>query len=381
MIQVGINGFGRIGKLLFIQLLERKYINVAAINCPDFDTKYIETYLKYDSVHKYPTVWNFEIVNDNNFKINNKNVYVFRERDASKLNWRAFNVEYIFDATGVYLTSEKCRSHNVDYVIMTAPPKDKTPIFVYNVNEQKYCGQNIISNASCTTNSLTPVLKFLDDKYKIKNANFTTIHATTASQSTVDIKNSNNRTHRSILNNIIPHSTGASSSIFELIPSLENKVFGTSLRVPVSNVSLVDLNVELEDNTSLEQIMKDFDVCPYIEVNKQNLVSCDFLTTTCPSIIDKKASMSLGNNRFKLMIWYDNEWSYCAQLIRLLEYMYKFNSGKHLSCEACCGHGIIKQQFVVCRMCEGKSCLSCQYTGFEVKPYETCKKCDGLGSC
>jgi glyceraldehyde 3-phosphate dehydrogenase len=326
MFSVGINGFGRIGKLIFIQLLNNKNCKVVAINAPSLSIKYMETYLKYDSVHKYNTDWNIKIIDHNNFEINGNIIHIFRNRNAKELDWKALNINYVIDATGSYLTTEKCKEHNVDYVIQCSPPKDNTPLFVYKVNHNKYNGENIVSNASCTTNCITPVLKFLDDKYKINNANFTTIHSTTASQSTVDTVNSNNRTHRSILNNIIPHSTGASSSIFELIPSLKDKVYGTSLRVPVSNVSLVDLNVELEENTTLENIMKEIEEDDFIQINSLNLVSSDFVSTKCPSIVDKNASMHLGGNRFKIMIWYDNEWSYSAQVIKLVEYMYKFNS-------------------------------------------------------
>jgi len=326
MLDIGINGFGRIGKIIFLQLLEHKFINVCAINAPNIDIKYMETYLKYDSVHKYNTTdWNFKIIDNNHFQIKNKLITVLKNRNAKELNWKSLNINYVIDATGAYLTTEKCKDHNVDYVIMCAPPKDKSPLFVYKVNDQLYSGEKIVSNASCTTNCITPVLKFLNDKYTINNANFTTIHSTTASQTTVDIVNSNNRTHRSILNNIIPHSTGASSSIFELIPSLTNKIYGTSLRVPVSNVSLVDLNVELKENTTFEQLINDFQENDFIQVNSLNLVSTDFVTTTCPSIIDKKASMHLGDNRYKIMIWYDNEWSYSAQVIKLVEVMFKFN--------------------------------------------------------
>ena len=336
MISVGINGFGRIGKSIFIQLIQ--LINeckcIKAINAPNFDIKHIETYLKYDSVHKYDTNFTIEIIDNENFKINNNIIHVFKNRDAKQLDWKVYGITYVIDATGSYLTTDKCNDHNVDYVIMCAPPKDNTPLFVYNVNHEKYNGEKIVSNASCTTNCITPVLKFLDEKYGIINGNFTTIHSTTASQTTVDILNSNNRTHRSILNNIIPHSTGASGAISELIPTLTDKIFGTSLRVPVSNVSIVDLNVELERDISFSDLMEDFENDDFIQVNNKNLVSCDFMTTTMPSIIDKKASMQLGMgkgndngkcNRFKLMIWYDNEWSYSAQVIRLLEVMIKKN--------------------------------------------------------
>ena len=330
MTNIGINGFGRIGKSLFIQLLDNPNIKVAAINAPSFDIKYIETYLKYDSVHKYKNDWSIKVIDSNSFMINNLIVYMFANRDAKQLDWKRFGIDYVIDATGSYLTTDKTKDHNVPYVIMCAPPKDKTPLFVYKVNHQKYNGEHIVSNASCTTNCITPVLKFLDDKYGIKNANFTTIHAATGSQSTVDVLNSNNRTHRSIFNNIIPHTTGATSSISELIPSLTDKVFGTSLRVPVSNVSLVDLNVELVNDVSLDDIFAELSSDDFIKIINLNLVSCDFMTTTCPSIIDKRASMHLGENRFKIMIWYDNEWSYSAQVIKLLEHMISHNTPKFI---------------------------------------------------
>ena len=342
MISIGINGFGRIGKCVFIQLInllsESKQTNenkiiITAINAPGFDIKHMETYLKYDSVHKYNHVWKIEMIDSENFSINGIIIHVFQNRDAKQLDWKKYGINYVIDATGSYLTTAKTKDHNVDYVILCAPPKDKTPLFVYKVNDEKYNGENIVSNASCTTNCITPVLKFLDDKYGIKNGNFTTIHSTTASQTTVDILNSSNRTHRSILNNIIPHSTGASGAISELIPSLTNKIYGTSLRVPVSNVSLVDLNVELEKDISFEELIKDLENDDFIEMSKINLVSCDFITTTCPSIVDQKASMHLGENRFKLMIWYDNEWSYSAQVIKLLERMIHTNNIHNVNLE------------------------------------------------
>lgn len=327
MTLVGINGFGRIGKCIFIQLINNPNLTIRAINAPNFDIKYIETYLNYDSVHHYDKM-NIEILDESNFKVNNKIIHIFNTRNAKEIDWNNYNINYVIDATGSYLTTEKCKQHRTDYVVMCAPPKDNTPLFVPYVNFEKYNGEKIISNASCTTNCITPVLKFLDDKYGIKNGNFTTIHSTTASQTTVDIVNSTNRTHRSILNNIIPHSTGASNSIFELIPSLTDKIFGTSIRVPTSNVSLVDLNVELIKNVSLNDIFLDLEMDDFIQVNKKNLVSCDFTTTKYPSIVDKQASMKVGDNIFKLMIWYDNEWSYSAQVITLIEKMIEFNLNK-----------------------------------------------------
>jgi glyceraldehyde 3-phosphate dehydrogenase len=328
MISVGINGFGRIGKAVFIQLIDNPGIQVTAINAIDFDVKHIESYLKHDSVHKYTIQQSIKIIDADNFQVGDQVVHIFRNKNAAELDWKKYGINHVVEATGAYLTTPKCQQHQVDYVVMSAPPKDRTPMFVYNVNDDKYNGEKVISNASCTTNCITPVLRFLNDTYQIANANFTTIHATTATQTTVDTINSTNRTHRGILNNIIPHSTGASQAIYDVIPSLDGKVYGTSLRVPVSNVSIVDLNVELERKTTLDEIMTELEKHPFIKVSALNLVSCDFLTTTYPSIVDKPASMHLGGNRFKLMIWYDNEWSYSAQVVRMLEKVIDFQRQK-----------------------------------------------------
>ena len=322
MVNIGINGLGRIGKSILIQLLNNKInnINIKAINIPDFDIKNLETYLKNDSTHKYKTDFHIEIIDENRCKINNNEIFILNNRDASKLNWNLYNIKYVIDSTGAFLTRDKCNLHNVDHVIMCAPPKDNSPQFVYNVNHELYNGESVISNASCTTNCISPVLKFLDEKYTINNANFTTIHATTASQNTIDTNRFKNRTSRSIINNIIPHSTGASNSITKLLPQLENKIKGTSLRIPVSNVSIVDLNIKLKKDVSFEELLDEIDKCDYLELNDKSLVSSDFNTSENPSIIDKNASLDLGNNEFKLMIWYDNEWSYSSQVIKLLSY-------------------------------------------------------------
>lgn len=327
MVNIGINGLGRIGKSIFIQIINEniKNIKIKAINIPDFDIKNLEIYLKNDSTHNYNKNFKINIINESKFIINNQEIFIFNNRDASKLNWQNYNIDYVIDSTGVYLTQDKCKLHNVNYVIMCAPPKDNTKQFVFNVNHEKYNGENIISNASCTTNCISPVLKFLDDNFKIEQSNFTTIHATTASQNTIDTNNFKNRTSRSIINNIIPHSTGASKSIIKLLPQLENKIKGTSLRIPISNVSIVDLNIKLKEKIEFEELLESINKCEYLELNDKSLVSSDFNTTENPSIIDKNASLDLNNNEFKLMIWYDNEWSYSSQVIKLLKHMIKKN--------------------------------------------------------
>lgn len=326
MIKIGINGFGRIGKCIFLQLINDPLIKIAAINIPDSDIKYFETYIKYDSIHKYENNFDIKVINNDEILFNEQKIIILKNRNASELNWKNYGIDYVIDATGVYLTQEKASKHNVDYVIMCAPPKDNTPIFVYGGNHQKYSGEKIISNASCTTNCIVPIIKLLDEKYGIKKCNFTTIHATTASQTTADNHDCKSRINRSIFNNIIPHTTGASSSIYEVLPNLKDKIKGTSIRVPVSNVSLVDINLELEKKSNFEEILefleKNSDI---IKINKLNLVSSDFISTIYPSIIDKSASIDLDNNSYKLMVWYDNEWSYSAQVLRLLKYIINCN--------------------------------------------------------
>ena len=318
---IGINGFGRIGKCVFLQLVESPVLHVAAINAPDFNIHKLDVYLKHDSVHHIRKDYHVEIIDENTFSINGRKTHLLRSRDASKLNWRDYGVNHIIEASGEYLTDAKARQHNVDYVIMSAPAKDDTPLFVPGANLQLYNGEKIVSCASCTTNCITPVLRHLSEHYGISNANFTTIHASTASQKVVDTAHSKSRTERSIFNNIIPHTTGATSSIFKVLPELTGKIHGTSVRVPTNNVSLVDLNVELSTPTDLYSLLRSMESDKALIVCPDNLVSSDFMTTECPSIIDKNASMHLGENRFKLMIWYDNEWSYASQMIKLVRRM------------------------------------------------------------
>lgn len=322
---IGINGFGRIGKCIFLQLIEDPLLHVNAINAPDFDIQKIDSYLKHDSVHHYDKQFQVEIIDDNTFTVNGNKIHVLRNRDATQLNWREYGVNHIVDATGVYLTEEKARQHDVDYVIMSAPAKDDTPIFVPGANLETYNGEHIVSGASCTTNSITPVLRHLDQHYGIDNANFTTIHSSTASQKVVDTAHSKSRTERSIFNNIIPHTTGASASISQVLPTLTGKITGTSVRVPTNNVSLVDLNVELRDASDIETILTNMMKDTAIQVVSEKLVSSDFVSTECPSIVDRSAVMHLGGNRFKFMVWYDNEWSYASQVIKLVRHMMKFS--------------------------------------------------------
>ena len=331
MINIGINGFGRIGKCVFLQLLDNPKFSIKCINVLNISITEIEDYLKYDSTHKYNNTFKVDIISDTELQINQHIIKLFSDRNAKNIDWKKYNCQYLIDATGSYLTTEKCLDHNVDFVIMSSPPKDQTPSFIFGANHEKYNREKIVSGSSCTTNCIAPMLKILNDEYTINNCVFTTIHATTASQYTVDIVNKSNRTNRSILNNIIPHTTGASSSIINVLPELNGKINGTSIRVPVSNGSLLDLNIELENkNITLNDIknllLKNKYFKTVFDINEKKLVSCDFITTTTPTILDINASIDMGNGKFKLMIWYDNEWSYSAQLIKLVEHIQNLNT-------------------------------------------------------
>jgi glyceraldehyde 3-phosphate dehydrogenase len=328
MIKVGINGFGRIGKCILLQLVENPKYLVTCLNAPSILINEIQDYLTYDTTHKHGININVKIVDDNTFEINNHKIKLFKERDANKIVW---DCDYLFDATGAYLTAEKCKDHNAPYIIMSSPPKDTTPTFIYSVNDDKYNGERVVSGSSCTTNCIAPMLRILDDAFTIKNCVFTTIHATTASQYVVDVQKKSSRSNRSIINNIIPHTTGASSSIISVLPNLKGKIHGTSVRVPVVNCSLIDMNIEFENqNVSLTDIQELLKNSKYynsvFNVTNKNLVSSDFTTTTTPSILDINACISMGNGKFKLFLWYDNEWSYTAQLVRMVESMHNFNN-------------------------------------------------------
>jgi len=326
MIQIGINGFGRIGKIVFLQLIEAN-APVTAINVPDFDINNLETYLRCDSNHHYPMTWTIDIIDKETFTIDGKIIKLLNSRVAKNLNWRKYGVNYVIDATGVFLTQEAAEEHNVDYLIMCAPAKDNTPSFMVGGNHESYNGERIVSNVSCTSNAIIPCLKALNDGFGIEDANFITVHSTTASQACVDTVKFKNRTSRSLFNNIIPHTTGASKSIFAILPELKGKVHGTSVRVPTSNVSMIDLNVKVKADCDLATVLKHAESYDQITVDDNKFkISCDYNTTECACIIDKKACMQMQKNQFKISIWYDNEWSYANKVMLLLNHMIKFNA-------------------------------------------------------
>lgn len=345
MINIGINGFGRIGKCVFLQLLSNAKFSIKCINATDIKVSEIEDYLNFDTSHKHNMKIKVEMLSSELFRIDNQVIHLISERDAKKIDWKKMECEYIIDATGSYLTSEKCADHNANYVIMSSPPKDNTPTFIVGANEQTYNGEKVVSGSSCTTNCIAPILKLLNENYGINDCVFTTIHAATASQYVVDVLKKSSRTNRSIFNNIIPHTTGASSSVTAVLPELEGKINGTSVRVPVVNCSLVDLNVELYNKSvklkDISALIKSNSLYKVVyDVSDKKLVSGDFITTTTPSILDVNASIDMGNGRLKLMVWYDNEWSYSSQLIRLVERMVEFNKTKETE-------GSIKEKYFV----------------------------------
>jgi glyceraldehyde 3-phosphate dehydrogenase len=352
MIHLGINGFGRIGKCVFLQLIENDNYSIKCLNAMDININEIEDYLTYDTTHKHGIKFEFKVISSDVFQINHHTIKLVSDRDAKNINWKEIGCEYIIDATGSYLTTEKCKNYNVPYVIMSSPAKDNTKTFIYGVNDKMYAGENVVSGSSCTTNCISPLLKILNDNYKIINGIFTTIHSTTASQYVVDVLKKSSRTNRSIINNIIPHTTGASSSITSVIPELEGKINGTSIRVPVVNCSLIDLNIELANKSVKmkdiqELLLNDENYKIIYDVTSKKLVSSDFITTKTPTILDTNCSIDIGDGRFKLMVWYDNEWSYSAQLIRLVEQMYKFNSS--IKDKYYIENLVLENQGVVCR--------------------------------
>lgn len=332
IISVGINGLGRIGKCCFLQLIENNNFSIKAININNLEINNFEQYINNDSIHG-KQYYKVTVLSDDTIKINKNIIKIFKSKNTNELNWNDYNIEYLFETTGAYLTQEKAKAHKVKYLCMSAPPKDLgiTPIYCYGVNENKYNGENIISNASCTTNCIAPFLKIIN-KYGIESCNFITIHSATSSQSVVDNANFNKRTNRSIFNNIIPHTTGATSSLKYILPELENKVVGTSVRIPTSNVSMVDINITFTNEINKNKVLDDLITLQndVIIVNKENLVSTDFIGTTHPTIIDYHYTFQIDPKSIKFTLWYDNEWSYASQMIKIVKTMFDKNNKSSL---------------------------------------------------
>ena len=326
-IKVGINGFGRIGRLVFRAAQKRNDIVVVGIN-DLIDVEYMAYMLKYDTMHGQfdGTVE----VKDGNLVVNGNCIRVTAEKDPANLRWNEVGAEYVVESTGLFLTKEKAQAHitaGAKKVIMSAPSKDDTPMFVYGVNQKKYNGETIISNASCTTNCLAPITKVLNDKFGVVNGLMTTVHSTTATQKTVDGPSAKDwRGGRAASGNIIPSSTGAAKAVGKVIPELNGKLTGISMRVPTLDVSVVDLTVNLAKPATKEDICKamkeasEGELKGILGYTEDAVVSSDFLGDARTSIFDANAGVYLTDTFVKVISWYDNEWGYSNKLLDMLAY-------------------------------------------------------------
>jgi len=330
-IKVGINGFGRIGRMVF-RAIDKDFYGLEVVGINDLlDNDYLAYMLKYDSVHG--RFAKDVAVEDNNFVIDGKKIRLTAERNPSDLKWDEIGADLVIDCTGFFLTEEGCQAHldaGAKKVIQSAPSKDGTPMFVYGVNHDSYDGQAIISAASCTTNCLAPVAKVLNDNWGVKRGLMTTVHAATATQKTVDGPSMKDwRGGRGILENIIPSSTGAAKAVGVVLPELNGKLTGMSFRVPTSDVSVVDLTVELNSEATYEAIcdaMKsasEGSMKGVLGYTDEKVVSTDFVGSTYASIFDSSAGIAMDSTFVKVVSWYDNEYSYTCNLLRLAEFVTK----------------------------------------------------------
>jgi len=332
-IRVGINGFGRIGRMVLraaVQETEFSDIEVVAINC-SYDVDYMAYMLKYDSVHGR---FNADVNADNDaFTVNGKTIQITAQRDPSKIEWSVANVDVVVESTGVFLTQENCQSHidgGAKKVVQSAPGKDDTPMYVYGVNHNEYSGQAVVSAASCTTNALAPLAKVLQDSFGIKRGLMTTVHAATASQKTVDGTSKKDwRGGRGVFENIIPSSTGAAKAVGVVIPALNKKLTGMAMRVPSADVSVVDLTVELERETSYEAICAAMKLASQGELKgalgytDEKVVSTDFRGHSAGGVFDADAGIMLDSTFVKIVGWYDNEYGYTCNMKRLVQHISK----------------------------------------------------------
>ena len=331
-VRVGINGFGRIGRMALRAIMhEFKNIEVVGINdllTPD----YLAYMLKYDSVHGR---FKGDIsIKNHTLIVNEKQIRLTSEKDPALLDWKALDIDVVLECTGIFLTEESCQKHitaGAKKVVQSAPGKDQTPIFVYGVNHQMYQNEAIVSAASCTTNALAPIAKVLNDNFGIKRGLMTTVHATTASQNTVDgLSIKDWRGGRGILENIIPSSTGAAKAVGKVIPELNEKISGMAFRIPTSDVSVVDLTCELNKETNYDEIIAAMKQAARIGTltgvlgfSDEKVVSTDFRGESYASIFDAGAGIMLDTTFVKVVAWYDNEYGYTCNMMRLVEHIAK----------------------------------------------------------
>ena len=327
MIKVGINGFGRIGRFVFRAAMERNDIQIVGINdlCP---VDYLAYMLKYDTMHGQFNGTIEADVENSKLIVNGQAIRITAERNPADLKWNEVGAEYVVESTGLFLSKDKAQAHieaGAKYVVMSAPSKDDTPMFVCGVNEKTYVkGTQFVSNASCTTNCLAPIAKVLNDKFGIVKGLMTTVHAATATQKTVDGPSKKDwRGGRGILENIIPSSTGAAKAVGKVLPVLNGKLTGMAFRVPTSDVSVVDLTVVLEKPATVEDInaaMKEAsegELKGILGYTDDAVVSTDFRGCAMTSIFDSKAGISLDSNFAKVVSWYDNEWGYSNKVCEM----------------------------------------------------------------
>lgn len=331
MIRIGINGFGRIGRFVFRAAIARDDIEVVGIN-DLIDIEYMAYMLKYDSTHGR---FNGTVdVVDGQLIVNGNSVRVTAERNPEALKWNEIDVDVVVESTGLFLTDETARKHitaGAKKVVLSAPSKDDTPMFVCGVNLTEYKGQDIVSNASCTTNCLAPVAKVLNDNWGIKDGLMTTVHATTATQKTVDSPSAKDwRGGRGASQNIIPSSTGAAKAVGKVIPELNGKLTGMAFRVPTPNVSVVDLTVNLKKPATYAEICQAMSAAAEGELNgilgytEDAVVSNDFIGETCTSVFDAKAGIALTDTFVKIVSWYDNEIGYSNKVLDLVTYISQY---------------------------------------------------------
>ncbi len=331
-IKVGINGFGRIGRMVFRAAVADFKDDIEIVGINDLlEPDYLAYMLKYDSVHgKFKGDVKVE---GSNLIVNGKTIRLTAIKEPSELKWNEVGADVVVESTGLFLTKETAQKHidaGAKKVIMSAPSKDDTPMFVYGVNDSTYAGQTIISNASCTTNCLAPVAKVLNDNFGIKRGLMTTVHAATATQKTVDgPSNKDWRGGRGILENIIPSSTGAAKAVGVVIPELNKKLTGMAFRVPTSDVSVVDLTVELDKPAKYEDICKAMKAASegamkgVLGYTEEKVVATDFRGEACTSTFDAEAGIALDDTFVKVVAWYDNEWGYSCKVLEMVRVMSK----------------------------------------------------------
>lgn len=330
--RIGINGFGRIGRMVF-RAATKDFTDIEVVAINDLlEPDYLAYMLKHDSVHgKFK---GDVAVDGNHLVVNGKKIRLTAEKDPANLKWGEAGVDVVVECTGFFLTLDTCQKHidaGAKKVVQSAPAKDDTPMFVYGVNHDEYKGEAIVSAASCTTNGLAPVAKVLNDTFGIKRGLMTTVHAATATQKTVDgPSNKDWRGGRGILENIIPSSTGAAKAVGKVIPALNKKLTGMAFRIPTSDVSVVDLTVELNKETTYEQIVAAMKAASekgalkgVLGFTNEKVVSTDFRGDTCPSIFDADAGIMLDPTFVKVVAWYDNEYGYTCNLMRLVQHISK----------------------------------------------------------